>query len=84
MGKIFKRSNVIVYSEKAFKVRMSKNNKIGFMQGRLSPVIKKNPNFFQKKIGKMNLKSLLKLVFSLMEWTIDTETLKNNPLFLQR
>ena len=81
MGKIFKRSNVIVYSEKAFKVRMSKNNKIGFMQGRLSPVIKKRIQIFPDKNWKNEFKIASKIGFSLMEWTIDTETLKNNPLF---
>tara|TARA_B100000965_G_C19572440_1_gene749738 strand:- start:1154 stop:2044 length:891 start_codon:yes stop_codon:yes gene_type:complete len=81
VGKIFKRSNVIVYSEKAFKVRMSKNNKIGFMQGRLSPVIKKRIQIFPDKNWKNEFKIASKIGFSLMEWTIDTETLKNNPLF---
>ena len=60
---------------------MSKNNKIGFMQGRLSPVIKKRIQIFPYKNWKNEFKIASKIGFSLMEWTIDTETLKDNPLF---
>ena len=60
MGKIFKRSNVIIYSKKASKIRMSKNNKIGFMQGRLSPVIKKRIQIFPYKNWKNEWVNFLK------------------------
>ena len=60
---------------------MYKNNKIGFMQGRLSPVIKKRIQIFPHKNWKNEFKIASEIGFSLIEWTIDTETLKENPLF---
>ncbi len=60
---------------------MPKNNNIGFMQGRLSPVTKKRIQIFPHKNWKNEFKIANEIGFSLMEWTIDTETLKNNPLF---
>lgn len=60
---------------------MPKNNNIGFMQGRLSPVINKRIQIFPHKNWKNEFKKANEIGFSLIEWTIDTETLKNNPLF---
>ncbi len=60
---------------------MYKNNKIGFMQGRLSPVIKKRIQIFPHKNWKNEFKIASEIGFSLMEWTIDTETLYENPIF---
>lgn len=60
---------------------MPKNNNIGFMQGRLSPVIKKRIQIFPYNNWKNEFKIGNKIGFSLIEWTIDTDTLKKNPLF---
>ena len=60
---------------------MYQNKNIGFMQGRLSPIIKNRIQIFPYKNWKKEFKVANEIGFTLMEWTIDTATLNKNPLF---
>jgi L-ribulose-5-phosphate 3-epimerase len=53
---------------------------IGFMQGRLSPVINGRVQQFPTNNWKTEMEIASKNKFRIMEWTIDTNTLNDNPL----
>ena len=55
-------------------------DKIGFMQGRLSPIIDGKIQAFPWKHWKEEFQIARELGFTLMEWTIDQENLHLNPL----
>tara|TARA_A100001234_G_scaffold211456_1_gene212040 strand:+ start:2006 stop:2827 length:822 start_codon:yes stop_codon:yes gene_type:complete len=58
------------------------NKKIGFMQGRLVDTEKKNAiQYFPEKNWLKELKIAKKINFKIMEWTINYENIKKNPLF---
>jgi hypothetical protein len=50
------------------------------MQGRLSPVINGRIQQFPTTNWKMEIELASKYKFTKMEWTIDSETLNDNPL----
>ena len=57
-------------------------SRLGFMQGRLVDSEKKNSiQFFPAKNWSEELKIAKKLNFKIMEWTINVENMKYNPLF---
>lgn len=53
---------------------------IGFMQGRLSPVINGRIQQFPTNNWKNEIEIAAKNKFAKMEWTIDSETLNDNPI----
>ena len=55
-------------------------NKIGFMQGRLSPIIDGKIQAFPWSNWKNEFRIARHLNFCLMEWTIDQKDLYSNPL----
>jgi hexulose-6-phosphate isomerase len=57
------------------------SNKIGLMQGRLSPVIKKRIQSFPSKTWVREFNYLKKANLRLMEWTLDYEEIRQNPIF---
>ena len=59
------------------------NKRIGFMQGRLVPSEKKERiQYFPSKNWKKEILIAKKNNFSVMEWTVNFENLKKNPLFI--
>jgi len=58
---------------------MNKSN-IGFMQGRLSPQIKGKIQAFPQSCWEQEFLSASELSFTLMEWTLDLDSLYSNPL----
>ena len=59
---------------------MKIDKKIGFMQGRLSPMVGKKIQAFPFKNWKQEFKTAKLIGFKLMEWTIDQKKLYKNPL----
>ena len=56
--------------------------KIGFMQGRLVNAEKKNSiQYFPEKNWPKEFKIAQKINFKIMEWTINNENIKKNPLY---
>ena len=51
------------------------------MQGRLSPVIKKRIQSFPSKTWVREFNYLKKANLRLMEWTLDYEEIRQNPIF---
>jgi hexulose-6-phosphate isomerase len=61
---------------------MLTSKKIGFMQGRLVDSEKKNLiQYFPDKNWILELKISNKINFKIIEWTINSENLKKNPIF---
>ena len=63
---------------------MQKNiylNKIGFMQGRLVDQIKNNIQYFPDQNWFQEIEIAKRNKFRIMEWTINYENIKKNPLF---
>ena len=58
-------------------------NKIGFMQGRLSPLVNNKIQSFPFKSWLEEFPMAQKLGISLMEWTLDYPKLHQNPLLLK-
>lgn len=59
-------------------------NKIGFMQGRLVASEKKNKiQYFPEKNWKLEIFKARKNNIKLMEWTINIENIKHNPLIIE-
>jgi hexulose-6-phosphate isomerase len=58
----------------------SKSSKIGFMQGRLSPLYDGRIQTFPWKHWKEEFKIASKNEFEILEWTVDTLTLQKNPI----
>ena len=58
---------------------MAKSN-IGFMQGRLSPLVKGKIQAFPQTYWEREFPKALELKFALMEWTLDLGYLQSNPL----
>ena len=56
-------------------------NKIGFMQGRLVNQIKNKIQYFPDKNWQEEIEIAIKENFNLMEWTINYENIKKNPLY---
>ncbi len=54
--------------------------KLGFMQGRLSPIYKNKIQSFPWNNWKEEIKKAQKHKFTLMEWTLDYPNLRKNPL----
>ena len=54
---------------------------LGFMQGRLVNLVKKNIQYFPDKNWKKELFLANKNKFKKIEWTINYENIKNNPLY---
>ncbi len=59
---------------------MSPNTRIGFMQGRLSPLADGRIQAFPWGGWQEEIRCAARLGFRLMEWTIDQERLHENPL----
>lgn len=59
---------------------MDKFNSIGFMQGRLSPIINGRIQRFPVNNWQQEIGIASKYKFTKMEWTVDSETLDENPL----
>jgi L-ribulose-5-phosphate 3-epimerase UlaE len=56
--------------------------KIGFIQGRfLASEKKKNIQYFPSRFWKKEIKIAIKNKFNLIEWTVNLENIKNNPLY---
>lgn len=55
-------------------------SKVGFMQGRLSPVIKDKIQSFPWNTWQQEIITAKKIGFNLMEWTLDQDDLYKNPL----
>ncbi len=55
-------------------------NKIGFIQGRLSPIIDNKIQIFPSLHWKDEYKKSKKIGLNLLEWTLDEETFDSNPL----
>jgi hexulose-6-phosphate isomerase len=62
---------------------MEKNNRIGFMQGRLSPLINGRIQAFPWKNWKDEFPLAQRINIRLMEWTLDHERLYENPLLTE-
>ena len=60
------------------------NNKIGFMQGRLSDFDGERIQFFPAANWQNEILIAGRLGFKLMEWTLDSEGLAENPLMTER
>jgi len=58
---------------------MNKSN-IGFMLGRLSPLVKGKIQAFPQFYWEQEFPRALELNFALMEWTLDLDSLQSNPL----
>lgn len=63
---------------------MSKLDKIGFMQGRLSPMVGGKIQAFPWANWRGEFKEAEKTGFGLMEWTMDLQRLYENPLMTSR
>ena len=59
-------------------------NKIGFVQGRLSPKIKNKIQAFPEKNWKKEFKIANKMSLRFMEWTIDYKNLHSNPILTEK
>ncbi len=59
------------------------NSRIGFMQGRLSPITNGKIQEFPWKNWRQEFQLANKLGFSIMEWTLDQERLYENPLMIE-
>ena len=59
---------------------MSPSARIGFMQGRLSPLVDNRIQAFPWRTWQQEIQIAAQLGFLLMEWTIDQERLYENPL----
>ncbi len=59
------------------------DSRIGFMQGRLSPVINGKIQEFPWKSWRQEFDIASRLGFSLMEWTLDQERLYESPLMTE-
>ena len=59
------------------------NSRIGFMQGRLSPITDGKIQEFPWKNWRQEFQLANKLGFSIMEWTLDQEKLYENPLMIE-
>ena len=56
--------------------------KIGFMQGRLVPPEKKNSiQYFPEKKWKTEFKIASQNGLNILEWTINLENMKKNPIY---
>jgi L-ribulose-5-phosphate 3-epimerase len=62
---------------------LNSNQRIGFMQGRLSPLINGRIQAFPRKNWKDEFPTAQRINIHLMEWTIDQEHLYENPLMTQ-
>lgn len=60
------------------------NNRIGFMQGRLSPVIDGKIQAFPRHYWQQEFALAQEHGFGLMEWTLDQERLYENPLMTEK
>ena len=59
--------------------------KIGFIQGRLLDSEKKNAiQFFPSKNWKKEIKIAIKNKIKLIEWTINLENIKKNPIYNEK
>ena len=58
----------------------STSDKIGFMQGRLSPLVNSKIQAFPWNNWKKEFQDAHSLNFEIMEWTLDQENLYKNPL----
>ena len=59
-------------------------NKLGIMQGRLSPIIGKKIQFFPRAHWISEFKKINKLKIKNLEWTLDYKNIYNNPLFSEK
>ena len=57
--------------------------KIGFMQGRLSPVINNKIQSFPSKTWTHEFSKAAELGLNIMEWTLDYENIYENPLIVR-
>jgi L-ribulose-5-phosphate 3-epimerase len=59
---------------------MNHSKRIGFMQGRLSPLVGGKIQAFPASCWQEEFRNAQKLGFELMEWTLDQDKLYDNPL----
>lgn len=57
--------------------------RIGFMQGRLSPMVDGKIQAFPWQTWEEEIEVASRVGFSLMEWTVDAQRLRENPLLLR-
>lgn len=62
-------------------MKKNKLKKIGFMQGRLVDQIKNNIQYFPHKNWLKEIEIAKKNDFQILEWTINYENIKKNPLY---
>lgn len=58
-------------------------NRIGFMQGRLSPLVEGRIQSFPWDNWRQEFKDSANMGFTLMEWTLDQDLLTKNPIMTQ-
>ena len=85
MGSFFKGNNAYLFGPQTAAVVFQKNsmllkNKIGFMQGRLSPMVGGLVQAFPWSAGREEFAAAETAGLSLMEWTLDQDRLYENPL----
>jgi len=66
-----------------YRQRMKIDKKIGFMQGRLSPMVGNKIQAFPSKYWFKEFKIAKSMGINLMEWTIDQNKLYKNPLLTE-
>ena len=59
-------------------------NKVGFMQGRLSPILDNKIQAFPFNYWEQEFAIAKELGIQCMEWTLDYPNLRNNPLLLNK
>ena len=85
MGPLFKGNNAYLLGPQTTAVVFQKNdmlltNKIGFMQGRLSPIVGGMVQAFPWSAWREEFPAAETAGLSLMEWTLDQDRLYENPL----
>ena len=63
--------------------KKSKIARVGFMQGRLSPIVDNKIQAFPWEHWEEEFSSANSLDIRIMEWTLDQENLDNNPVMTQ-
>ena len=63
--------------------KKSKISRVGFMQGRLSPIVDDKIQAFPWEYWKEEFSSANSLDLRIMEWTLDQDKLENNPVMNQ-
>lgn len=79
MGEVFQGSYASLLSKKACNLKMVEN-RVGFMQGRLSEIIDNKIQAFPWKEWQLEFKRANQLGIRNMEWTLDIDRIYENPI----